>query len=180
MNIYEKINKVRIQFQEKNIKMGGKNAFAGYNYYELADILPTINVLCDQIGLSNIISFGVDLATMTITNVEKPEEYVLVTSPMSTASLKGCHEVQNLGAVETYIRRYLYQTAYEIIESDALNKTQGKPEKQIDQKVLADYEARIDMTDWADKRKQASINYLDKSTESDLARLDKALEGAGV
>ena len=180
MNIYEKINKVRIQFQEKNIKMGGKNTFAGYGYYELADILPTINVLCDQIGLSNIISFGGDIATMTITNVEKPEEYVLVTSPMSTASLKGCHEVQNLGAVETYIRRYLYQTAYEIIESDALNKTQGKPEKQIDQKILAEYEARIGMTDWTDKRKQASINYLDKSTESDLARLDKALEGAGV
>ena len=79
-------------FKKRILKMGGKNAFAGYNYYELADILPTINVLCDQIGLSNIISFGVDLATMTITNVEKPEEYVLVTSPMSTASLKGCHE----------------------------------------------------------------------------------------
>jgi len=39
---------------------------------------------------------------------------------MSTASLKGCHEVQNLGAVQTYIRRYLWVCALEIVESDAI------------------------------------------------------------
>ena len=43
------------------------------------------------------------------------------TSPMSNASLKGCHEVQNLGAVETYIKRYLYQNCFEIVEADALD-----------------------------------------------------------
>ena len=42
---------------------------------------------------------------------------------MSTASLKGCHEVQNLGAVESYVRRYLYLTAFEIVESDCLDAT---------------------------------------------------------
>jgi hypothetical protein len=49
---------------------------------------------------------------------------------MSTASLKGCHEVQNLGAVETYIRRYLYQTAFEIVEADELNKNHNPKEEQ--------------------------------------------------
>jgi hypothetical protein len=45
---------------------------------------------------------------------------------MSTAALKGCHEVQNLGAVQTYIRRYLWVTAMEIVEHDALEATTGK------------------------------------------------------
>ena len=48
---------------------------------------------------------------------------------MSSASLKGCHDVQNLGAVQTYIRRYLYTNAFEIVESDALDSTQGRDEE---------------------------------------------------
>jgi len=40
--------------------------------------------------------------------------YIHINSPMSSAALKGCHEVQNLGAVQTYLRRYLWVTAMEI------------------------------------------------------------------
>jgi len=144
MNIYEKINMARIKFQSLNIKMGGNNTFAKYSYFELADILPNMNAICAEVGLCNIISFTATDAIMTIVNVENPEENILITSPMSTADLKGCHEVQNLGAVQTYLRRYLYQTAYEIIESDALNKTQNpnepiekkKPEPVVDEAEL--------------------------------------------
>ena len=45
---------------------------------------------------------------------------------MSSAALKGCHEVQNLGAVQTYLRRYLWVAALEIVEHDALDATTGK------------------------------------------------------
>jgi len=48
-----------------------------------------------------------------------------ITSPMSSAALKGCHEVQNLGAVQTYIRRYLWVTAMEIVEHDAIDSSPG-------------------------------------------------------
>ena len=49
-----------------------------------------------------------------------------ITSPMGSAALKGCHEVQNIGAVETYQRRYLWVTAMEIVEHDALDASTGK------------------------------------------------------
>jgi hypothetical protein len=42
---------------------------------------------------------------------------------MGSANLKGCHEVQNIGAVETYQRRYLWSAALEIIENDVLDST---------------------------------------------------------
>ena len=48
---------------------------------------------------------------------------------MSEAQLKGCHPVQNLGAVETYIKRYLYQNCFEIVENDALDETMNPAEK---------------------------------------------------
>jgi hypothetical protein len=47
---------------------------------------------------------------------------------MSSAELKGCHAVQNLGAVQTYLRRYLWTTAFELVEHDALDATTGSPE----------------------------------------------------
>jgi hypothetical protein len=56
---------------------------------------------------------------------------------MSSASLKGCHEVQNLGAVETYIKRYLYQNCFEIVEGDALDSTMNPAEDKKTEDVEA-------------------------------------------
>jgi hypothetical protein len=51
---------------------------------------------------------------------------IVITSPFGSAALKGCHEVQNIGAVETYQRRYLWVAAMEIVEHDALDATTGR------------------------------------------------------
>ena len=61
------------------------------------------------------------MAELQIINIETPEEVVTFTSPMAESNLKGCHPIQNLGAVETYNRRYLYVSALEIVEHDALD-----------------------------------------------------------
>jgi hypothetical protein len=55
---------------------------------------------------------------------------ITITSPLSEANLKGCHPVQNVGACETYARRYLWVAALEIVEHDALDATTGKTEKK--------------------------------------------------
>lgn len=122
MTIYEKLAEARVKFQESNIKMTGENAFAKYKYFELSDILPHINRIGKELGFVCLVSFSDELALLTVRDSQGDGEIVF-TSPMSTASLKGCHEVQNLGAVQTYIKRYLYQNAFEIVENDALNGT---------------------------------------------------------
>lgn len=122
-NIYRKLARARVAFQSRGVKMGGKNDYAGYDYYELSDILPAINLIGEELGFLCEVSFDRDIATLYVRDLDKPEDVVKFTSPMSSANLKGCHEVQNLGAVETYIKRYLYQNAFEIVESDSLNKT---------------------------------------------------------
>jgi len=125
INIYEKLQKCRVELQESNVKKSGHNKFAGYTYYELGDFLPTINKICLENKIFCSVSFGSEMAILEAVNAEKPEERVLFTSPMSEANLKGCHPIQNLGAVETYQRRYLYSTAFEIVEHDALDSTNG-------------------------------------------------------
>lgn len=128
MNVYQKIAEARVLFQSRGVKMSGENKFANYKYFELSDILPAINAIGKELGFMCAVSFA-DIASLEVIDTEKPEDRLTFTSPMSTAALKGCHEVQNLGAVETYIKRYLYQNAFEIVESDALNATHNPNEK---------------------------------------------------
>jgi hypothetical protein len=131
MNVYQKLNEAREQFHKAKLKKSGHNKFANYYYFELGDfVIPALEIF-KQIGLTSIISFGKEEASMTIVNNDKPEEKIVLTSPMSSAALKGCHEVQNLGAVQTYLRRYLWVAALEIVEHDALDGTVGSDKKTI-------------------------------------------------
>ena len=125
-NVYEKLNTAREAFHQKKLKKSGLNKFAGYQYFELADfIIPALQIFKEH-RLCAYISFTKDYADMRIVDLDNPEQTITITSPMSEASLKGCHPVQNLGAVQTYLRRYLWVAALEIVEHDALDATTGK------------------------------------------------------
>ena len=126
MNVYQKLNAARAKFHSIELKKSGHNKFAGYKYFELGDfIIPALEIFKEH-GLTGIISFGKETADLRIVNNEKPEEVIVIESPMSSAALKGCHEVQNLGAVQTYLRRYLWVAALEIVEHDAINSAPAK------------------------------------------------------
>jgi hypothetical protein len=122
--VYAKLQKARMKLQAAPIKKSGHNKFAGYQYFELGDFLPTINEIFNELGLCSVISFDKELATLRIIDTDNGGS-ITFTSPMADAHLKGCHPIQNLGAVETYSRRYLYVTALEIVEHDALDATTG-------------------------------------------------------
>jgi len=126
MNVYQKLNVARKKFHGIDLKKSGHNKFAGYKYFELADfIVPALDIF-NQVGLTGVITFGSEIAHMSIVDNDKPEDRIIISSPMSTAALKGCHEVQNLGAVQTYLRRYLWVAALEIVEHDAIDSAPAK------------------------------------------------------
>lgn len=125
LNVYQKLQQCRVELKTLPIKESGNNKFAGYTYMELGDFLPYIVDLCHKHGLCTVVSFG-SSATLAVVNSDDPSQQIIFESPMSTAELKGCHAIQNLGAVETYLRRYLYVAAFDIVEHDALDSTQGR------------------------------------------------------
>ena len=128
MSVYKKIAQARNMLQEIDLKKSGHNKFANYHYFELGDFLPTCNMIFAELGLCDVISFTDTLALMEIYDTESGEKAVF-TSPMAMASLKGCHDVQNLGATQTYLRRYLWTTAMGIVEHDALDASKPVEEK---------------------------------------------------
>ena len=128
--VYEKLQKARIRLQHTELKKSGHNKFAGYKYFELGDFLPAIQSIFFELKLCPVVSFGTELATLRIIDTENGG-CVTFTSPMAEAQLKGCHPIQNLGAVETYSRRYLYVTALEIVEHDAIDSSEPVSAKPI-------------------------------------------------
>lgn len=179
MSVHKKLMKARVMLQGREMKKSGHNKFAGYTYFELGDFLPHIQSIFAELGLCGTISYATDSATLTITDADDNSSLML-TCPMSSASLKGCHEVQNLGAVMTYIRRYLWTTALEIVEHDVLDamtgnddaKPRSKPEAKPAPKadvVTPSHKLTIptNVSDWAQAVVDATHITLDLATSAD-------------
>ena len=121
LNLYAKLQKVRVELQQSDLKKSGENTYSKYKYFELGDFLPRINELCDKYGLNTLFNFSKDMAKLTIVNVDNIEEFEVFTTPVEIASLKGGTAMQNIGATQTYARRYLYVMAFEVAENDLLD-----------------------------------------------------------
>jgi hypothetical protein len=140
--VYAKLNAARAAFHAKQLKKSGKNNFAGYSYFELGDFLiPALQVF-ETYGLCPIVSFTEHTAHLDLVDVENGER-ILFTSPMAEANLKGTHPIQNLGAVETYQRRYLYMIALEIVEHDAIDASKPLEDAPVSKGISRDQLDRV-------------------------------------
>lgn len=153
MNIYQKIQAVKKELSERELKKSGENKFSGFKYYELGDFLPSIIELCAKYGLFTQITFTEDKGILNIVdcNAEviqegNPNEYRIVQyeSPLKELELKGANAIQALGGAETYLRRYLYMNAFDIVEADMFDsaefekKKKAKTEKTALEKIIND------------------------------------------
>lgn len=163
MSVYKKLMQARIKLQAAPLKKSGENTFAKYKYLTLDDFLPTTQSIFADVGLCGVVSFTADTATLRVVDVDDGTEIVFA-SPMGSAALKGCHEVQNIGAVETYQRRYLWVTAMEIVEHDALDATTGK-----DEPVKAKITPTAGAWEAMDPDQQSRLEFLADSVKAELS-----------
>ena len=144
MSAHKKLMLARVKLQSTEMKKSGLNKFAGYSYFELGDFIPHIQTIFNEVGLCGVVSFDTIQATLCITDTEDGSQ-IVVTSPMAEANLKGAHPIQNLGAVLSYQRRYLWMAAMEIVEHDIIDssppeaetKKEPKPEPKPEPKLKA-------------------------------------------
>jgi len=127
MSVHKKLMQARIKLQGIELSKSGHNKFAGYKYFELGDFLPAIQQIFHDVGLCGVVSYNTEVAQLCITDTDDGT-VIVITSPMAEANLKGTHPIQNLGAVETYQRRYLWMTAMEIVEHDILDASEPTKE----------------------------------------------------
>lgn len=134
LNIYQKLIEARKMFLASGAKKSGVNRYAKFKYFELEDIVPVKVDICEKLGIVDVVSFDKETATLTVINVDNPEEKVDFSIPVvdienATDLLKG---IQALGGVSTYLRRYLFMIFLDIVEADIIDgetEADGKEEK---------------------------------------------------
>ena len=135
MSVHKKLMQARVKLQSIEMKKSGLNKFAGYSYFELGDFIPHVQTIFNDLGLCGVVTFSTEYAQLCITDVDDGT-VIVITSPMAEANLKGAHPIQNLGAVLSYQRRYLWMAALELVEGDPIDsappveapKPEPKPE----------------------------------------------------
>ena len=127
LNIYEKLAKARTMFLGSGVKKSGKNTYAEFKYFTLEDIIPVKQAIFNEVGLVDAISFGTEVATLTLINIDNPEECIEFMSPLKEDESLIKNPIQKLGAIETYVRRYLYLLMLDIVEADTVDAISDKP-----------------------------------------------------
>ena len=130
-NVSKKLIEARRRFLAANVKKSGINRYAEFKYFTLEDIVPVKTQIFSDLGLLDTISFGMDNgnAVLTLYNADGDEnDYLVFVSPTAQDESLIKNPIQKLGAIETYVRRYLYMLMLDIIEPDAIDATSGKDE----------------------------------------------------
>jgi hypothetical protein len=188
MSVYKKLQGARHELSKANIKKTGHNTYAGWKYYELGDFIPTIHKLFDAAGLCGVVTFG-EVATLTIYDADSEGKIEFSTPIVYAENSKG-QPIQVLGSTHTYLRRYLWLMAMEIVEADTVDSeeqevksepvkiTPKKPPAKIEGKNTGEWKLTITANEncttqeWIDLVKtSANLQLQAASSESDVTNI---------
>jgi hypothetical protein len=144
MSVYKKLQEARVILHKTQLNKSGKNKFAGFSYFELADFIPQITEIFNKLGLCGIVSFTAETAYLTVHETEG-DGFITFTSPLVMAENAKGQAIQSLGSTHTYFRRYLWLMCMEIIENDVIDAVdQIEPAKKttVVDSVLAEAKSK--------------------------------------
>lgn len=130
MNIYQKLQKMRVELQKKGLVKSGVNTFSKYEYFELSDFLPHINEIQEEYNTISLFEVEKEKATLAIVDCDEPDQKIIFNMPIAELVIKGANAIQNIGGLTTYCRRYLYMMAFEIAENDEFDRNESNEPKQ--------------------------------------------------
>jgi hypothetical protein len=189
MTVYTKLQNARLDFMSMPIKKSGKNKFAGFEYFELGDFIPSVNQVFSKVGLCGVVRFTTEQATLTIYDTEDGTS-IEFTSPMVFASNPKGQAIQDLGSSHTYLRRYLWLMAMEIVEHDSVDtlapaeapkpvKSSSKPvaeAKPVEAKAESSHQLFVDkLIEWAAVQdKESELVGAWKANQTQIDEIKKA------
>jgi hypothetical protein len=125
-NVYQKLLEARRRFLASAPKKNGINRYAGYKYFTLEDIIPVKTEIFAELGLVDTIFFKEDHATLVLCSTDEPGDLIEFQSTLAPDESLIKNPIQKLGAIQTYVRRYLYMLMLDIVEADAIEETADK------------------------------------------------------
>ena len=130
LNVYAKLLEARKRFLESGVKKSGKNMYAEFKYFTLEDIIPVKQKIFEDLGLVDVIQFDDERAKLVVFNIDDPNDFTSFTSQLAADESLIKNPIQKVGAIQTYVRRYLYMLMLDIVEADAIEATTDKPDTE--------------------------------------------------
>lgn len=157
-SLNESIISIRVKLQNAKLKKSGKNKFAGFDYFELADFLPKLNELMLEEGVNDRFYIKDNYSILELQKGEEINTYtipfILFETPLTYKKDKegnfvknkegdyiqvpSMQDIQYLGALNTYYKRYLYLNAFGITDGeviDSMNNEELEPAPKEERKA---------------------------------------------
>lgn len=134
MKIYKKILEARQTIKESKLQKSGKNTFSNYDYFTPTQVSALVNEACNKHNLLTIFNLKKDelgyFGELILIDVETSEQ---VTSQMRTEkpSIKATNETQQMGGCETYTKRYMLMSAFDIADNTLDFDSQDNTPKKV-------------------------------------------------
>lgn len=158
-SVMKKLQKSRVDWQSKPRKKSGFNKFQNFKYFVLKDILPTVNEIFNKNGLYSQYNLTKDYAELIITD-SSTGDYLVYKIPVQKLDNP---TMQNIGAINTYSKRYLYMNALEIeededeLDSQDLEKSVKKESKEELIKKISEALGESKLNTWLKTSKKEKI-----------------------
>lgn len=158
-SVMKKLQKSRVDWQSKPRKKSGFNKFQNFKYFVLKDILPTVNEIFNKNGLYSQYNLTKDYAELIITD-STTGDYLIYKIPVQKLDNP---TMQNIGAINTYSKRYLYMNALEIeededeLDSQDLDKPVKKESKEELIRKISEALGEAKLNTWLKTSKKEKI-----------------------
>lgn len=197
-NLNESIISIRVKLQNAKLKKSGKNKYAGFDYFELADFLPKLNELMLEEGINDRYRIEEGYSILELVKGEEKQEYTipfkLFETPLTYKKDKdgnfikskegeyiqvpSMQDIQYLGALNTYYKRYLYLNAFGITDGEVIDSMNNN---ELLEKDTTNYRqnlielCKLKKLDINEVAKNYKLN--SKSKQSEFQKVIKILEG---
>lgn len=189
----ESIISIRVNLQNSNLKKSGKNKFAGFEYFELSDFLPRVNELMLEENVNDRFYIKDEYAYLELIKGDEKQEYTMpferFETPVNikidsktkeTREVKSMQDIQYLGALNTYYKRYLYLNAFGITDGEVIDSMDNEDIKVVRddtnyKQLLMDKlkELKINVPEYAKEHKLSA-----KTTQQQAKKLLEELNNA--
>ena len=159
-NLNESIISIRVKLQNAKLKKSGKNKFAGFDYFELADFLPKLNELMLEEKVNDRFYIKDEYATLELQKGEEINTYtmpfVMFETPLTFKKdnqgnfiknrdgeyiqVPSMQDIQYLGALNTYYKRYLYLNAFGITDGEVIDSMNNE---ELEKKDTTNYRQQL-------------------------------------
>jgi len=120
VSVYKKLQQARLNIVNTTLKKSGKNKFAGYEYFELGDFIPSVHKVFNEVGLCGVFTLTETSAQLNVHDTDG-EGVITFSTPLVSAEGTKQQAIQLLGSTHTYMRRYLWLMALELVEHDGVD-----------------------------------------------------------